>query len=305
MAIYDIFSKRQKALSETPSDILVYDELPREIRVQIVHIFKDAFGEDKGYGGNAEQAYKYINKALATEYGVFQLAEGDSYKSRLVTFFLSTKDIERALDVVEFSFRYLKLVVGETEDYKDSVFVESEPDEAIDELNQRFKEHAIGYRFESLKLIRIDSTIIHSEVVKPALSLLSDKKFSGANEEYLKAHEHYRHGRNKECLNECLKAFESTMKIICEQKQWTFSMNDTSSTLIKACLTNNLIPPYLQTQLSSLKSVLESGIATIRNRVGGHGQGSKQLTADDETTRYALNLTGANIIYFVELSEII
>jgi hypothetical protein len=49
--------------------------------------------------------------------------------------------------------------------------------------------------------------------------VLWSAKFDGANEEYLKAHEHYRHRRNKECLTECLteclKAFESTMKIIC------------------------------------------------------------------------------------------
>lgn len=44
--------------------------------------------------------------------------------------------------------------------------------------------------------------------------VLSDKRYKGASQEFLAANEHYRHGRYKECLNDCLKAFESTMKII-------------------------------------------------------------------------------------------
>lgn len=81
-----------------------------------------------------------------------------------------------------------------------------------------YKEHRIGYQFESSQIIRVDSTIIHSEITRPTLSLLWNRKFVGANEEYLQAQEHYRQGRNKECLNKCLKAFESTMKSICNEK---------------------------------------------------------------------------------------
>ena len=57
---------------------------------------------------------------------------------------------------------------------------------------------------------------MHKQVTVPLLNLTHHKKFKGANEEYLKAHEHYRNGRNKECLTDCLKAFESAMKIICK-----------------------------------------------------------------------------------------
>lgn len=69
-------------------------------------------------------------------------------------------------------------------------------------------------------------------------------------------------------------------------------------------LSNNLIPDYLQSQFNSLRSIIESGILTIRNRLGGHGQGHTPTQVDDKMTRYALNLTGANIIFLVELSGI-
>ncbi|MGD0954125.1 MAG: hypothetical protein ABR985_17335 [Methanotrichaceae archaeon] len=89
------------------------------------------------------------------------------------------------------------------------------PDEAIAELNHRFREHGVGYQYESGMMMRVDSQIIHEEIVRPALSMLSDPMYEGANAEFLSAHEHYRTKKYKECLNDCLKAFESTIKAIC------------------------------------------------------------------------------------------
>lgn len=68
----------------------------------------------------------------------------------------------------------------------------------------------------------MDSEFSHSEVVKPTMSFLADPIYKGANEEFLKAHEHYREGRYKECLNECLKAFESCLKTICQKRSWEY-----------------------------------------------------------------------------------
>ena len=88
-------------------------------------------------------------------------------------------------------------------------------------------EHGVGFESTSGDIIRIDSQLIRSEIVKPALSLLAGKQFKGANDEFMKTHEHYRHGCHKECLADCLKAFESTMKSICAIKGWPYGPADT------------------------------------------------------------------------------
>ena len=217
---------------------------------------------------------------------------------------LQTEDADKFIDVVELFFKYIDVVIRESWNYTQQAVVKCKPDEAIEELNQRFMEHAFGYQFSGGEIIRVDSTFIHSEIVKPTISLLANKSFSGANDEYLKAHEHYRHGRNKECLSECLKAFESTMKIICKAKGWEFSDKETSKKLIQICFQNELVPSFTQNQFTSLQNLLESGIPTIRNRLGGHGQGSVPQKVDDGMTRYALNLTGANLIFIIEQSGI-
>ncbi|SOE91854.1 hypothetical protein SAMN05414139_04537 [Burkholderia sp. D7] len=174
------------------------------------------------------------------------------------------------------------------------------PEDAIDELNERFREHGVGYQYESSEILRVDSEFIHAEAVKPALGLLRMDGFAGANDEFLEAHEHYRHGRNKESIGSALKAFESVLKGICKIKKWNVGPNETANPLIAVCFAKALFPAYLESQLGSLRTLLESGVPTVRNRLGGHGQGAEPVSVPDYMARYALNLTAANILLLME-----
>jgi hypothetical protein len=308
MAIFDLFSKRQKRLRGDVPDIYTYDNIPDSLKVQIVHIIQDAIGEDKGHYGASnrpKQAYETIFDILCREYGKFSLTDGfrEGKQEQVLNYFLQTKDTEIAIDIIELSFKYIdRIIKKDFQQYAHTTTVKLSPDDAIAELNERFKENGIGYSFDGGEIIRIDSTYTHTEITKPVISLLHSNKFKGANEEYLKAHEHYRHGRNKECLAECLKAFESTMKVICKEKGWIYNETDTAKKLIQVCFQNGLVPTFTQNQFTSLQNLLESGIPTIRNKLGGHGQGQTPQKVDDEMTRYGLNLTGTNIIFLVEQS---
>lgn len=48
---------------------------------------------------------------------------------------------------------------------------------------------------------------------------------------------------------------------------------------------NGLVPAFTQNQFTSLQNLLESGIPTIRNKLGGHGQAQFPQKVDDEMTR--------------------
>ncbi len=307
MPIFDLFSKRQKRLRGEVPEIFTYDEIPNGLRVKIVHILRDAIGEDE-YGDNhkIKEVYEFIQKTLCREYGLFKLGDGynDGYEEQVLNFLLQEQDNEKVIDVIELSFKYIDRIIREDKEYSYYAKPKLKPDDSINELNDRFKEEGIGYSFDGGEIIRVDSTYTHSEITKPTISLLWNRKFQGANEEYLKAHEHYRHGRNKECLTECLKAFESVMKTICKEKGWEFSERDTARKLIQICFQNELVPSFTQNQFTSLQNLLESGIPTIRNKLGGHGQGQTPQRVDDEMTRYGLNLTGTNIIFLIKQSGI-
>jgi hypothetical protein len=200
--------------------------------------------------------------------------------------------------VIELTFKTINDQVRNYWYYFEGNGAKQDPDSAIQELNDRFRESGVGYQFESNEIIRIDSKIIHSEVVKPVLALLGlAKEYSGANDEFLRAHEHYRHGRHKECLVECLKAFESLMKGICQKNSWPYDKNGTSKALINVCFEKGLIPSYLQSQFASLRSLLESGTPTIRNKEGGHGQGAEVTKVPEHLASYVLHLTATNMLF--------
>lgn len=305
MAIFDLFSKRQKALRGDVPDVYTYDDLSNPLRVQIVHIWSDSLGSDNDYydytyGNQVKSSYEFIVDTLCREYGMFKLPTADKYGDRmylkeLANFLLQENNVERQLDVIELSFRYID---GITRNYYLGRNNASKvADEAISELNNRFKEHGVGFQFIEGEIVRVDSELIHVEAVKPALRLLNDKNYQGAQQEFLSAYEHYRHGKHKESLNDCLKSFESTMKAVCDKRKWAYQPNATAKVLIQICFDNDLVPSFWQQQLSSLRSMLESSIPTGRNKLSGHGQGSTPTVVPDYLVAYMLHMTASTLVF--------
>lgn len=299
MGIVDIYSKRQKRARGEMPDVYVYEELPRHLRVQIIYIIRDAFNVFRNTR-EIELHWKCVNDILCREYGIFKLNNSRLYEDAVLEFFLEEEVIERAIDVLELCFKFINKL-NSNNNYHANFKIKFE--DAIIELNLRFKEHGVGYQFESNEIIRIDSDYLHAEAVKPALAILRGDIFKGANDEFLLAHEHYRHKRYKESLVDSLKAFESTMKAICKQRGWSVKPSDNAKNLIAICLNNGLIPSYLDSQFTSLRSLMESGIPTMRNKNGGHGQGTDVVLVPEYLARYALNLTASTILFLSDANE--
>ncbi len=300
MSVFDLFSKRQKRLRGEVPDVYQYETIPQELRVQVIHIWQEAFGETEHssmgglyYPSDTAVAYEFIHKTLSYHYGTLGLGgPHDSDFDSVHNFFLQTEEAEKAIDVIELSFRYM-----------DQRYSRISPDEAIAQLNYWFRERGVGYQYESGQIVRVDSEFIHSEAMKPALKMLSDPMYEGANDEFLKAHKHYRAKSYEACMNECLKAFESCMKAICATRRWKYKETDTASRLIGVIFDRKLIPDYMQSHFTSLRSTLESGLPTARNRQSGHGQGSKVIPVPEYMAAYALHLTASNILFLAKANE--
>ena len=127
--------------------------------------------------------------------------------------------------------------------------------------------------------------------------------YQGANEEFLNAHQHYRHDRYKECLVDALKAFESTLKAICAKRGWETKPPGTAKALINTCFQEGLFPEFLESQMGSIRSLLESGVPTVRNKLGGHGQGTEPVDVPEYFARYALNLAATSILFVAEADQ--
>ena len=303
MAIFKLFSTRQKEAKGEMPDVFTYGALPNPLRVQIVHILTDAVGEDCVDYQYRNYCFNFIRGTLLKEHALFKLIDNpQNPQHEVLNYFLKLQDADKILDVVELAFTALLIVDGNHRFAQNSK-PKIAPKDAIEELNQRFKQHGVGYQFESGQIIRIDSQLAHVEIMKPALQLLRSKAYKGANEEFLKAHEHYRHNRYQECLVDALKALESVLKSICDAKSWSYQVSDSTKKLLDIVFEKGLLPAFMQSEFSAMRGLLEGGTMVVRNKLGGHGQGSAQLNVPSYWARYALNTAASNMLLLVEAAD--
>jgi hypothetical protein len=303
MDISDLFSQRQERIERMEKglkDVYEYESIPQKLRNQVIHIITELPQNEYPFGQPwIIEAYEQTHHILCKEYGVFRLCNNDGpVAADMLDFFHGTDDYRKSLDFIEVFFQIADYPSRHNPRW--GILDKGAIKRAICELNHRFRENNVGYQYESGCIIKIDSQLIHDEVTKPALNFLSDSIYKGANEEFLNAHQHYRFRRYKECLNECLKALESTMKVICTKRQWKYNNTDTANRLIAILFEKQLIPSFLQTHFSGLRAVLESGILPLRNRLAGHGQGEKEIIVPQSVASYALHITAANIVLLVK-----
>ncbi|BBC24848.1 STM4504/CBY_0614 family protein [Pseudanabaena sp. ABRG5-3] len=321
MAIIDIYSKRKKAVERgNQTEIYQYTSLPIEFRRQVIYIWKDAIGAyrirnlfdspsnllaslkspDTLVEPIVNRVWKSIYKLLARELG---LSESSNPFEQCQSFLLDDNtNIDNLLDIIELTFSYIEDKIPDLlEEYEyDGIKLDQTATGAINELNYRFHEHGIGYQYIKGQIVRVDSLFIHAEAVIPALTLISEEDFIGAEQEFRSAHEHYRNQEYKAAIVEALKAFESTMKTICDKFNWDYGKKPNASNLIKVVLKEELIPLYLQDHLTSLTNVLQGGVPTVRNKTSGHGQGSEIKEVPEYLAAYVLHLTASNIVLLVE-----
>lgn len=311
MTIRDLFTKRAaRAAKAGTLDVYQYDALPQPLRVQIVHIFERALGREfpiirysaSRFGSN-DLAWEMVEKAVAEEHGRFDLSDPKRSDRepfvRVANYFLNA-EIGGALDVIEMVFTTIEEHVRPNWGFATN-YCTQHPDGALDDLNQRFREHAVGYQYVDGQILRVDSQFLHAETVRPALILIQAVGFKGPEDEFMRAHQHYREGNFKEAMNDALKAFESTLKSICTARKWAYDKNkDTASKLVEIVLREGLVPGYLDSSLGALRSLLSSMVPTARNRESGHGQGPDPVAVPAHLAAYALHATAANIVLLVE-----
>ena len=298
---YELFSKRQQRARGKVPDVYKYDTIPSQLRYQVFYIWQDIFGKRDSDNSDKFKAFQFFYDVLRREYGVPTLGSGNYPQDKIHDFLIRTKETENVIDIIQLSFQYIDREVRDNPNR--FTFRKISPDEAINELNDRFREQGVGYQYESGLIVKIDSQIIHAEVVKPTLLFLSDPIYKGANEEFLKAHEHYRKGNYKDCINNCLNTFESCLKVICQKRGWSYRQNDSANRLISIVFDNELISPLMQSHFSGLRSALESGVPTVRNNWTGHGQGAEEITVPEYIAAYILHLTASNILLLAKADE--
>ncbi|MCQ4696250.1 hypothetical protein NE452_01835 [Paeniclostridium sordellii] len=303
--IFKTFSKRKKAEFGVNDDIYAYDEIPKKLRNQISHIWTDSIGE-------CRDAWNAIHDIMVRELGLLEIVSEKYYgkKEGCILFLLDHDVTDEVIDIIEVSFNVIEQLHSNLLPYdKQYNKINQNSDEAIKELNHRFKENNIGYEYIDGEIIRIDRELTHVEIIKPAIKFLSELEFEGVNDEFMEAHKDYREGDYKSAINNAQKSFESMMKTICKKMGYTYDKDkDSAKILINRLIDESFIPKHLSNHfdglrscLNGIKTSLESGLPTLRNRESGHGQGESIVGVPEYLAIYAINLVATNIVLLADI----
>ena len=279
-----IRAKRKRNAERAGEPILFQQHyLPPQFRIQVGYILDDAIGDLNNaispiaYNGRLS-VWSRTHDTLVREMGVQSLSnDRGNVRTHCRDFLLRHEDIDDVLSLIELAFVNLKSGFR-------GVYRRQSPEDAIEELNHRFREHGIGYQYQGGQIISVESLYLYTETVQPAIRLLYDLHFEGAVEEFMVAHKHFRAGNNKETIVSAENAFESTMKAICDQRGWAYETEKATATnLLDLIFQHGLIPTEMQSHFTALPSTLASGLPTVRNRGGrgGHGQGIEVVDVPD------------------------
>jgi hypothetical protein len=142
MGVIELFSKRQKAQRKAGQpDVFQYENVPNELRVQIVHILRDAIGIENSDCNHCLLNWELIHNTMAREKGVLSLATYHR-NPRLACedWFLTTATNDDASDFIELCARVIDRVVrGYSSHDRMMHNISMAAADAMEELNQRFR----------------------------------------------------------------------------------------------------------------------------------------------------------------------
>ena len=300
--MYNLYSRRKKDAQGNP-EAFEYNHFSQGFRNQFFTIINRVLQElKKQYWG--QDFVGYLCEIFAQEKGLKCIGKYYSHMNDLVALeeYVDKCNDEDFLDLVDFIFG--SFISNKEIHWRFEIYGKDIYQEAIVELNLRLRQSGLGYEFLNGEIIEKTNTVTHENIIKPALRLLLDEDFRGAEEEYLLAFESYRKGENKNAILNATKAFESTMKAICSGLNYDYDTSkDTAKQLIHILEKNGFYPAYLNNHIAGIRTTLESGAPTLRNKTSGHGQGTSVQDIPDSYVEYALNLVATNILFLYKLYQ--
>ena len=307
---FESYAERQRRQQRSGQpEIYVYDNAPAQLRHQI----KVAFAEGMGtynltdrYGLNdyapddtvAYDCWKEIDRACRKEVFPYlrYVDDYDHFMDRVSAAIDGIDEIEEWIGVVEICCKIMSSLIDQQRIPVNST-VSDPAEEALAEINRRFDQHKVGYQFENGWIIRKDSELVHAEIIKPALALLTAAEFVKANEDFMTAHMHYRAGKFKDAATAANRAFESMLKAICDLENWTYCSGDRASELVTLANTKGLFTHDFDKGFTAYVAMMKTGLPTVRNNAGGHGEGIAATAVTAAIARYAISLTASNLVF--------
>ena len=162
------------------------------------------------------------------------------------------------------------------------------------EINQIMRDEECPWILCDGKFVQMDSKFFEDEVLSRANELLTVNQFEGAKQEFLEARNDFTVGDYKGTIHNACKAFESVLKSIENKTEGNANL------LIKGLEQNGFYKGLPESIKDSFGTQVLTSLPYLRNRLGGHGQGSEVLEVPKQIAKLALHLAGSLIVFLIE-----
>jgi len=280
--LQDIYSIREQIKMQ---EVFKYEQPTAKFKKQLFYFMKDCLTISE---------FVKLYKAITLHHGINRNID-EAYLDNPSTFqSFVIKGFEKLIDSqnnINFYLDLIELFLIQRKGDRESI---------IKSINKILFLDSLGYQIDEVKyqIIRIDSSHTYQEIIQPTFLLLNDVRFKNVDDEYRKAFEELKNGNYETVLVEANKAFESTMKIICDLKGYGLPNKHTASALINHLRKNDFIANFQDVKFNGLSKTLES-ISITRNNQAGHGQGSVTRSLSVIYAEYALRVSASNILLLI------
>ena len=201
---------------------------------------------------------------------------------------LQKRDLHELFDIIEIQYEQLGSEAGE---------YQSKINDALERIDNPFR--LLNGRF-----IKIDARQFELNLKKKALLLMeklrcNEPLFQIAYEEVLGAFEKYELGDYKDCILKAEYSFESMLKILLNDPQYSTSA---ANALIEAIVKSDYFSDVPEDAIGIMKDKVLLSLPTIRNKCGsGHGQGGSSVAIPKSVANLALNLASSLNTFLADL----
>jgi len=275
-----IFSHRyHRALSSSRLTVELGDDFRRKLWAQLVK-HNDSVGVQRDPDDRWIDNSTVIAEAaaeLATEHGWFgfpQAPGNEEIGANLgnVRHLVLTEEAFVVFDFVELAFRQMRETTGAAFKTK---------------INGLFEHQACPWRFTDGEFFKLDSDFVGARLVDDAHAVLSSYSFEGAAQEFAKARQDAVAGEPKDAILYAAKSFESVLKVLAGMEHGNADL------LIKTLISQGFFDDLPESARQSFGEQVLKTLPSLRNRFGGHGQGSAVIQVPTVYAELALQLAAA------------
>lgn len=167
------------------------------------------------------------------------------------------------------------------------------------QVNSILDEENYHWRLVDGQFYLMDSSFMNTHVLERVEELMKASKYMGALEEFREARNDLSSGDTKSAIHAACKSFESTLKTILTRD------SGNADVLLREIRDKGFFDDLPEAVRGPFVEQLLKSLPMLRNRCGGHGQGSESVSVPAHYAELAVYLAGAfNILLMKRHSEI-